>query len=320
MIKIALLGATGSLGTQSLEVLAKYPETFRVVGQAARKRHSAVITATTPAEIIALTTSPEVDLVVNVLSGMAGVEASLAALRAGKTLLLGNKESVVAAGPELMSLAKLGQNLFPLDSEHQSIHEILLTHPQKPLKSITLTASGGPFFGLTASDLATVTPADALAHPTWNMGPKVTIESATLINKGLEVIEAHYLFNLPLEGIDVLVDRTSNIHAIAHFGDGTNLAYCAAPDMRQHLENALRRAAHLPPTHSHVRPLSPADSARLQQPDHQTFPGIQLVKTAHAQNRLPQFLQHEELAIQSFLDAQISFTELLQSLSDQLHS
>lgn len=327
MKNVVILGSTGSLGTQSIEILQKYTNDFRIIGLSANTSKDVLSSQVKDLEInpenIILTSIDgdqslndlaalqDADIIINVLSGTAGIEPTKAALRANKTLLLGNKESLVAAGEEVMALA--GKNLIPLDSEHNAIYEILQHNPGKDIKKITLPCSGGPFFG--QKDLSNVTADQALAHPKWKMGKKVSIESATLLNKGLEIIEAHYLFNLPLEKIQARIHPECQIHGIVEFeNDPQQIAYISPPDMREHIENALLRAINQTPQRE-IRPLE-TNEFTLHTPDHETFPGIKIVTEAFANDpsKMPQFLQKEEDLIDQFLANQIKLPKLLELL------
>lgn len=329
MKNVVILGSTGSLGTQSVEILQKYPNDFRIIGLSANTSKDVLNSQVKDLEInpenIILTSIDgeealndlakleEADIVINVLSGIAGIESTKTALKAGKTLLLGNKESIVAAGEEVMKLATPGQ-LIPLDSEHNAIYEILRQNPGKSIKKIILPCSGGPFFG--QKDLSNITVEQALAHPKWKMGQKVSIESATLLNKGLEIIEAHYLFNLPLETIEARVHPECQIHGIVEFENDSSLhAYISDPDMHEHIENALLRAIDKTPQ-NRTRTILP-DEFTLLPPDHETFPGIKIVTEAFREDRakMSKFLQKEESLIDQFLQKKIKFTELLRLLS-----
>lgn len=327
MKNVVILGSTGSLGTQSIEVLEKYPNDFRIIGLSANTSKEILSSQVKDLEINPeniiftsidgeealndLASLKEADTVINVLSGTAGVEPTKVALEAGKTLLLGNKESLVAAGEEVMQLA--GENIIPLDSEHNAIYEILQQNPNKLVKKIIIPCSGGPFFG--QKDLSNVTAKQALAHPKWNMGKKVSIESATLLNKGLEIIEAHCLFNLPLEKIEALIHPECRIHGIVEF-ENEKIAYISNPDMREHIENALLRAINQAPKRE-IRPLGPNEFTLLP-PDHETFPGIKIVTKAFSNDpkKMPQFLQKEEQLIDQFLKNEIKFTEIFEQLKN----
>ncbi|MEO6821113.1 MAG: 1-deoxy-D-xylulose-5-phosphate reductoisomerase, partial [Candidatus Nanopelagicales bacterium] len=263
--EVVLLGSTGSVGTQALEVVRACPGRFRVVGlaaggrdvellarQAAEHRVAAVAVAD-PAAVPALRealgrhgAAPKLlvgpdaaaelaaqpaDVVLNAITGSIGLAPTLAALAAGSTLALANKESLVAGGALVKACAKPGQ-IVPVDSEHSAIAQCLRGGRADEVRRLVLTASGGPFRGRSRAQMADVTPAQALAHPTWNMGKVVTTNSATLVNKGLELIEAHLLFDVPYDAIDVVVHPQSLVHSMVEFTDGSTLAQAGPPDMR----------------------------------------------------------------------------------------
>src|SRR5690242_19505053 len=233
MRRFALLGATGSIGRQALEVIAGLPDVELV----------AATSGSTPIDGLApltqvggdptdLLEEARPDIVLNATLGFAGLPATMWALEHGVPLALANKESLVAAGDLALAAQERGGGpLVPVDSEHSAAFQCLEGRRADQVDSLVLTASGGPFRGRSSDDLADVTPADALAHPTWTMGPKITVDSATLANKGLELIEAHFLFRLPYERIDVAVHPTSIVHALVRFRDGGALAHLGYPDM-----------------------------------------------------------------------------------------
>ncbi len=272
---IVILGSTGSIGAQAIDVVTRNPDHFRVVGlsagggqvellaqQALALRVEAVAVARAsvvadlqlalyaaaqrhgyargeftlpkilagPAAAAELAAWPA-DAVLNGITGSIGLEPTLAALRAGRTLILANKESLIAGGPLVTSLAAPGQ-IVPVDSEHSALAQCLRSGSAAEVRKLVVTASGGPFRGRSRAELAEVTPQQALAHPTWSMGPVITVNSATLVNKGLEVIEAHLLFDVPLERIEVVVHPQSIVHSMVEFVDGSTLAQASPPDMR----------------------------------------------------------------------------------------
>ena len=280
--RIAVLGSTGSIGVQTLDVAKRHPDKIEVVALAAGRRsaeafaqareHGVHVVALgsepdcceTPAGIdvsvgadavAELTALPEVDIVVNALVGAAGLKASYETLRNGKVLALANKESLVVGGDIIMPLAsELDEErrakgmapahgpagaLMPIDSEHGAIYQCLIGEEHREVERLWVTASGGPFRGRTRADLESITVEQALAHPTWNMGPKITIDSSTLMNKGLEVIEAHHLFNMPYERISVVVQPQSAIHSMVEFSDGSVKAHLGTTDMRIPIQYAL---------------------------------------------------------------------------------
>ncbi len=243
MRKVLVLGSTGSIGTQALEVIAANPERFKLVGLSAHSNRelladqqrqfglsdSAVaIGAQAAAELVL---ASDADVVVNGITGSAGLAATLNSLESGKTLALANKESLIVGGPLVKALAKPGQ-IVPVDSEHSALAQCLRSGAENEVRKLILTASGGPFRGKSRAELQGVTPQDALKHPTWNMGRVVTTNSATLVNKGLELIEAHLLFDIPFDRIEVTVHPQSVVHSMVEFIDGSVIAQCSPPDMK----------------------------------------------------------------------------------------
>ena len=314
MYKIIILGSTGNLGQQMLEVLENYPET-KIIALTGHSK-SALLQQQGEKYQCQTATKPDVDLgeadiVINLLAGTIGIEPTKRALTKGKKLLLANKEAIVAAGPQIMALAQPGQ-LIPIDSEHNAIYEILQAHPNETIDHITLPCSGGPFLG--RKDLSHITLEEALAHPRWNMGPKVTLESAFLINKGLEIIEAHYLFNLPLEKIKVKIHPECQIHGMVTFRSKTSIAYISPPDMREPLENALLRAIGQTPK-SRLQIFNP-NTYTLTDPDHKTFPGIKAVLSAFQKGKMAEFLREEEAMIAEIIDSQTPLISMLDLLHD----
>ena len=269
-IRLAVLGCSGSIGTQTLDVCRHHPDKLQVVAlsvnsscdklvQYAREfgsSHAAVADASRhvdplleelpkgceltfgPDAVTALAELADVDVVVNALVGFAGIHAGFAAISADKVLAYANKESIVVGGNLMMPLVRPGQ-LLPVDSEHSAIYQCLVGERPESVKRLWLTCSGGPFYGRSRDELSSVTAADALAHPTWTMGDKITVDCATLMNKGLEVIEAHHLFQCPIDDIRVLVHRQSKIHSMVEFVDGVVKAQLGGSDMRAPIQYAL---------------------------------------------------------------------------------
>jgi 1-deoxy-D-xylulose-5-phosphate reductoisomerase len=226
--------------------------------------------------VIEMVTDPDVDLVVNAVVGAAGLEGTWAALQAGKSVAVANKETLVMAGPLVMELArKHNAALLPIDSEHSAIFQALTGGRQSEVERIVLTGSGGPFRGKTKAQLAEVTVGEALCHPTWRMGKKITIDSATLMNKALEIIEARWLFDIPADQIEVILHPESVIHSFVEFKDGSVLAQMSPPDMRLPIQYALTYPDRLPGPARRLnwRELS---AWHFEQPDHETFPALQL--------------------------------------------
>ncbi|AIC47261.1 1-deoxy-D-xylulose-5-phosphate reductoisomerase [Rhodoluna lacicola] len=241
MRRVIILGSTGSIGTQALEVIAANPDRFEVVGLAAgqntdlleqQKSAFKVTNAVQGAEAATkLVEDTDADVVINGITGSIGLAPTLATLSTGKTLALANKESLIVGGRLVTQAAKPGQ-IVPVDSEHSALAQCLLGGTQQEVRKLILTASGGPFRGWSKEQLASVTPEQALAHPTWVMGKVVTTNSATMVNKGLELIEAHLLFDVPFDRIEVTVHPQSVVHSMVEFVDGSVLAQCSPPNMK----------------------------------------------------------------------------------------
>ena len=324
--RIALLGATGSIGRQALEVIAANPE-LSVCALASGSQPLDELAAELGVEhvqvggdVTDLLEAAQPDLVLNAVVGFAGVGATLWALEHGITLALANKESLVAAGDLALAAWRRGGGLLlPVDSEHSAVHQCLDGHAPQTLDSIVLTASGGPFRNRSAESLESVTVEQALAHPTWSMGPKITVDSATLANKGLELIEAHYLFGLDYDRIEVVVHPTSVVHAIVRFRDGAALAHLGYPDMRVPISFALtypeRRATAVP-----TLDLSTGLTLEFEPPDTERFPLLPLAREAGERGGTYPcaFNAANEVAVAAFLDGRIRFTEIAASVEDAL--
>jgi 1-deoxy-D-xylulose-5-phosphate reductoisomerase len=241
MRRVLILGSTGSIGTQALDVIARNPGRFEVVGLSAGSNREALAeqaarfgveeTALGAQDAERLVRDVEADVVLNGITGSVGLGPTLAVLETDATLALANKESLIVGGELVTSRAKPGQ-IVPVDSEHSAIAQALRSGASHEVRRLVVTASGGPFRGRSRAELADVTPGEALAHPTWNMGQVVTTNSATLVNKGLEVIEAHLLFDVPYDRIDVVVHPQSIVHSMVEFVDGSTIAQASPPDMR----------------------------------------------------------------------------------------
>jgi len=346
MKRIAILGSTGSIGRNALAVIEAHPDRLAVAGLAAgrnsrlfaeqveRTRPRAISMATeaalaevrralSPAAaaglvlaghgaqgLSAVATDPHVDLVLCASSGTAALEAVLAAIACGKTIALANKEVLVMAGALVVAAARRhGAAILPVDSEHNAIHQCLHQRPRDEVRRLILTASGGPFRELPADALARVTPADALSHPTWKMGRKITVDSATLMNKGLEVIEAHWLFGVDPAQIDVVIHPQSVVHSLVELRDGSLIAQLGLTDMRLPIQYAFsypeRWAAPLPS-------LDLAQCRRLEffEPDRARFPCLGLAYRALAAGRsFPVVLNAaNEVAVAAFLEGALPFT------------
>jgi 1-deoxy-D-xylulose-5-phosphate reductoisomerase len=315
--RVALLGATGSIGRQALDVLASNPELELVAAASGSTPIDGLAPLTQvggdPAELLE---RAEPDVVLNATVGFAGLGATMWALERGVTLALANKESLVAAG-DLAVAARMrgGGALIPVDSEHSALYQCALAGDADAL---VLTASGGPFRGRTRAELSDVTADDALAHPTWNMGAKITIDSATLANKGLEVIEAHFLFGLPYDRIEVVVHPTSIVHGLVRFRDGAALAHLGYPDMRVPISYALtypaRAATPIPPLDLTAGPLE------FFEPDVETFRLLALAREAGERGgTFPcAFNAANEVAVAAFLEGRIGFLEIDGRVADVL--
>jgi 1-deoxy-D-xylulose-5-phosphate reductoisomerase len=327
--RIALLGATGSIGRQALEVIADNPE-LSVCALASGSRPLADLAGQLGVEhvnvgggdLTGLLDASEPDLVLNAVVGFAGVEATLWALEHGVTLALANKESLVAAGDLAVAAWKRGGGLLlPVDSEHSALFQCLDGHAPQTIDSVVLTASGGPFRNRSAADLEAVTVDEALAHPTWSMGPKITIDSATLANKGLELIEAHYLFGFAYEDIEVVVHPSSVVHALVRLRDGASIAHLGYPDMRVPISFALtypeRRATALPGLD-----FTAGLTLEFEQPDLERFPLLGLAREAGERGgTFPcAFNAANEVAVQAFLDGQLPFSGIPEMIERALES
>jgi 1-deoxy-D-xylulose-5-phosphate reductoisomerase len=307
--RIALLGATGSIGRQALEIIDAHPELELVAAASGSQPIEGLAPFTQvggdPTELLE---RAEPDLVLNAVVGFAGLPATLWALERGVDLALANKESLVAAGElALAAQERGGGRLLPVDSEHSAAVQCLEGRDVGTVAAVVLTASGGPFRGLSREELEQVTPAQALAHPTWSMGPKITVDSATLANKGLELIEAHFLFGLPYERIEVVVHPTSVVHALVRFRDGAALAHLGFPDMRVPISFALTypdRAA---------TPVEQLDLVGLtlefEAPDVEAFPLLELGRRAGELGGTYPAVYNaaNEVAVRAFLEERLPF-------------
>ena len=340
---IALLGSTGSIGTQSLDVCRMHG--YRVVCLTANRRVDLMETqirefrpdlvsmmdpvaaddlrtrvADTGTKVLSgmdglieCATYSGTDTVLNAVVGMVGLQPTLAAIQAKKTLALANKETLVAGGHLVTNTAKAyGVDILPVDSEHSAIFQCLQGSPEKgAVKKLILTASGGPFFGKTLAELENVTAADALKHPNWDMGAKITIDSATMMNKGLEFIEAKWLFDMPIDAIDIVVHRESVVHSAIAYQDNSVIAQLGVPDMRIPIQYALTYPQRLP---SPVQELSLVDYGKLTfyAPDYDTFRCINVCKDAIAAGGLRPAAANgaNEESVRLFLNGKIKFTDI----------
>jgi 1-deoxy-D-xylulose-5-phosphate reductoisomerase len=334
--RILIVGSTGSIGTQALDVVERNPE-LEVVGLAAASswellleqaaahgvprmalsdedaaaraaEHSQVEVLAGPEGLVELITDSDCDLVLNALVGSAGLGPTVAALGEGIDLALANKESLVVGGELVTALAEAtGAQLLPVDSEHSALFQLIAGERPGTVDRLVLTASGGPFRGRT--DLDAVTREEALAHPTWDMGGKITIDSATLMNKGLELIEAHHLFGVPYERIDVVVHPQSIVHAIVHLNDGASLAHLGYPDMRVPISYALNHPERVDVP---VRALDLVELGALtfEAPELDSFPCLRLAREAAGTGGTAPCVLNaaNEVAVHAFLAGELSFT------------
>lgn len=333
MKKIALIGSTGSVGRQVLKVIARHPDKFKTVALVANRpseEFESQIKAFSP-EFSALASAdrrsalsaasyPAADIVFNAAGGFAGLEYSLAAVKSGKTLALANKESLVCGGEILMPLAKArGVEIIPVDSEHSAIWQCLGFDRAAKVRRLIITASGGAFCGRTFSELEKVTPAEALAHPTWNMGAKITVDSATLMNKGYEVIEAHALYGTPYDRIEAVIQPRSIVHSLVEFDDGALLAQMSYPTMEIPIQLALsfpeRLATAVKPM-DFTSPFS-LDFRPLVRED---YPLFSLALECGAEGGTAPCIMNaaDEVAVNAFLNGRIPFTAIYAVVSEVL--
>jgi 1-deoxy-D-xylulose-5-phosphate reductoisomerase len=323
MKRIALLGATGSIGRQALEVIEAHPELELVAAASGSQPIDSLAPLTqVGGDLTELLERAQPDLVLNAVVGFAGLPVTLWALERGIDLALANKESLIAAGElALAAQRRGGGRLLPVDSEHSAAFQCLEGGAPESVESLVITASGGPFRGRTRYELEDVTPEEALAHPTWNMGPKITVDSATLANKGLELIEAHFLFGLEYDRIEVVVHPSSIVHALVRFRDGAALAHLGYPDMRVPISYALtypERAA------TPIPPLDFASGVTLEfhAPDVETFPLLALAREAGERGGTYPcaFNAANEVAVAAFLEGRLSFLGIAEVVADAVAS
>jgi len=321
MKRIALLGATGSIGRQALEIIAAHPELELVAAASGSQPIDGLAPLTqVGGDLTELLERARPDVVLNAVVGFAGLPATLWALERGIDLALANKESLVAAG-DLATTARRrgGGRLLPVDSEHSAAYQCLEGRDAETVHSLVLTASGGPFRGRSSEELADVTPAEALAHPTWNMGPKITIDSATLANKGLELLEAHFLFGLDYDRIEVVIHPTSTVHALVRFRDGAALAHLGYPDMRVPISFALtypeRDATPVPQLE-----LAAGLTLEFEAPDLETFPLLGLARRAGEQGGTYPCAYNaaNEVAVATFLEGRLPFLAIAETVEETL--
>jgi len=345
MKKIAILGSTGSIGVNALRVIQANPEKYQVTALAAGKNIRllleqikrfrplavAVMEETAANELkaqltnsgrpeiffgtegfIRLATMTEADTIISAMAGAAGLLPTYSGIKAGRNIALANKETMVMAGSLVMAEArKHGVSILPIDSEHSAILQSLQGHPREDLKRVILTASGGPFRGLSLEEMGKVTPAQALNHPNWNMGPKVSIDSSTMMNKGLEVIEAKWLFDLKMDQISILIHSQSIVHSMVEYKDGSIISQMGVPDMVIPISFALSFPHHLK---TRVPPLEleKVGTLSFEKPDMKRFRCLDLaLKAAEIGGSMPAVLNGaNEIAVESFLKSNIGFLDI----------
>ncbi|MBX5473730.1 MAG: 1-deoxy-D-xylulose-5-phosphate reductoisomerase [Thermoleophilia bacterium] len=321
MKRVALLGATGSIGRQAIEIVEAHPGLELCAAASGSTPLDGVDAPLKQVggDLVELLERAQPDVVLNAVVGFAGIHATLWALERGVDLALANKESLVAAGElALAALERGGGRILPVDSEHSALFQCLEGREPDQVDTLVLTGSGGPFRGRSRDELADVTAEQALAHPTWRMGPKITVDSATLANKGLEVIEAHFLFGIPYERIEVAIQPTSIVHSLVRFRDGAALAHLGYPDMRVPISYALtypERAA---------TPLPPLDLTALtlefEAPDPETFPMLALAREAGLRGGTAPcaFNAANEVAVAAFLEGRLPFLGIPEVVGETL--
>ncbi len=345
MKKIALLGSTGSIGVNALNVIRANPEKYKVVALAAGKNIElllkqiedfrpmtvAVLDEALATELeersgkgekfeisfgteglVRIATLTEVDTVISAITGAAGLLPTYEAIKAGKQIALANKETMVMAGPLVLSEAeKHNVSILPIDSEHSAILQSLKGHPKEDIKRVILTASGGPFRDLSFEKMAEVTPAQALNHPNWSMGSKITIDSATMMNKGLEAIEARWLFDVDMEQISILIHPQSVVHSMVEYRDGSVVAQLGTPDMKIPISYALSYPRHFETGVSSLR-LDEIGMLTFEKPDIKKFRCLDLaLKAAEKGGSMPAVLNGaNEIAVASFLEGKIGFLDI----------
>ena len=345
MKNIAILGSTGSIGVNALRMIKANPEEYKVIALAAGKNIEllleqvkdfrpiaiAVLEETAAMELKAqltnadeievfcgtegfsrLATMEGIDTVISAMTGAAGLLPTYSAIRGGKDIALANKETMVMAGPLIMAEAKKqGTSILPIDSEHSAILQSLMGHPKEDLKRVILTASGGPFRDLSLDEMSKVTPAQALDHPNWKMGPKISIDSATMMNKGLEAIEAKWFFNLHMDQIDILIHPQSIVHSMVEYKDGSIISQMGVPDMTIPISYALSFPHHLK---NQIPPLELEKVGMLsfEKPDMKKFKCLDLaLKAGEIEGSMPTVLNGaNEIGVEAFLEGKIGFLDI----------
>lgn len=344
-IKVLLLGSTGSIGTQALQVIAANPDRFEVVGLAAGGGNPELLAAQRaetgvaniavddaqvgealdapyrgPEAVTRIVQDTEADVVLNALVGALGLRPTLAALATGARLALANKESLIAGGPLVLAAAAPGQ-IVPVDSEHSALAQCLRGGTPDEVAKLVLTASGGPFRGWSAADLQHVTPEQAGAHPTWSMGPMNTLNSASLVNKGLELIETHLLFGVPYERIDVVVHPQSIVHSMVTFTDGSTIAQASPPDMRLPIALALGWPSRVPGAAA-ACDFTTASTWEFEPLDNEVFPAVDLARRAGETGGCMTAVYNaaNEEAAEAFLAGRIGFPAIVDTIAGVLNA
>lgn len=348
MRTLVILGSTGSIGTQALDVARRNPDRFKVVGLSAGANHDLLVGQIREflppvvaiadeeaarelkemlgpikgVEILAgpeaaeqLAREAETDMVLNAMVGSAGLGPTLATLQTGKTLALANKESLVVGGELVLDLVKgEPERLVPVDSEHAALAQCLRGERREDVKRVVLTGSGGPFRGWTHRELQKASVKEALAHPVWHMGPKISIDSATMMNKGLEVIEAHYLFGIPYDAIHVVLHPEGIVHAMVEFSDGSIISQLAVPDMRLPIQLALAWPDRLPTGVAPPPLADPGSKLTFEPVDREAFPALDLAyRVGEMGLTYPGVMSAaNEIAVQAFLDSRIPLTAIVE--------
>lgn len=337
MKNVVVLGSTGSIGTQTLDVIAQHPEELKLVGLAAGRNEALLReqadrfkvgniaihedNSTIPSGIVAiseLACLPEADIVVVSVAGVIGLQPTVAAIRAKKQIALASKEVLVAAGEVVMPLAQeSGVTITPIDSEHSALFQCLQGYKPDQIDSLILTASGGPFRGWSRGQLEKVTIEQALNHPTWRMGGKITIDSATLMNKGLETIEARWLFDVPIDRVDAVIHPQSIVHSFVKFNDGSVLGQLGWPNMKLPILYALVYPRRLP---NELPPWNPTDSPNLtfEPIDHETFPAIKIAATSSIKGGTTPCAMNaaNEVAVEAFLHGKLGFLQIADTVQE----
>jgi 1-deoxy-D-xylulose-5-phosphate reductoisomerase len=348
--RIAVLGSTGSIGQQTLEIGRAFSDKYRIVGLGAGKNSTLLAeqirefrprvvsfegaaagaqpgglpSDIAPAQLATaeeIASHPDVDIVVVATSGKAGLAPTLAAIRAGKRVALANKEVLVMAGAIVTAEARQHRvEIIPVDSEHSAIWQCLRGERKNEVARLILTASGGPFLRRSAGELAEITPEQALKHPTWKMGPKVTVDSATLMNKGMEIIEAHWLFGLPLQRIDVVIHPESIVHSMVEFADGSIKAQLSQPDMRLPIQYAIAFPKRVSNPHLPAMDFGQPRSLNFEPPDVVRFPCLRIARQAAERGgTYPAVLcAADEVAVELFLSHNIGFGDIARLVEDTL--